>query len=65
MIKHLTLLLFIGLAWGQDEYPYFSDMAKQLKFEKKRIVVTHEKETQQVISGGGSSTDLLYEGDLI
>ena len=39
MIKHLTLLLFIGSAWGQDEYAYFSDMEKQLEFEQKKIVV--------------------------
>ena len=25
MTKHLTLLLFIGLAWGQDEWIYYND----------------------------------------
>mgnify|MGYP001228770415 CR=1 FL=1 len=39
MINRITLLLFIGLAWGQDEYPYFSDMQKQLSFEQKKIVI--------------------------
>jgi len=43
--KHLTLLLFIGLAWGQDVYPYFSDMGKQLEFEQKKIVVSDFKES--------------------
>ena len=38
MTKHLTLLLFIGLAWGQDKYPYFEDMNKQLKFEQEKII---------------------------
>ena len=42
MTKHLTLLLFIGLAWGQDEYPYFKDMTKQLKFEQKRIYIAYD-----------------------
>ena len=42
MTKHLTLLLFIGLAWGQDEYPYFKDMNKQLKFEQKRIYIAYD-----------------------
>ena len=42
MIKYL-LLLFIGLAWGQDKYPYFKDMNKQLKFEQKKILVSYDK----------------------
>ena len=33
--KVFPIFLTIGLAWGQDEYPYFSDMGKQLEFEQK------------------------------
>ena len=59
MTKHLTFLLFIGLAWGQDEYPYFSDMKKQLEFEQKKIVVNIDEEKRQIISGGGSEFNWL------
>ena len=59
MIKHLKLLLFIGLAWGQGEYPYFSAMSKQLEFEQKKIVVKIDEERRQVISGGGSEFNWL------
>ena len=54
MTKHLPLLLFIGLAWGQDKYPYFSDMGKQLEFERKKIIIEEGQDVQQIISGGGS-----------
>ena len=54
MTKHLTLLLFVGLAWGQDEYPYFKDMGKQLEFERKKIIIEEGEDDQQIISGGGS-----------
>ena len=61
MTKYLTLLvhrifpifLFIGLAWGQDEYPYFKDMNKQLKFEQNKIIIEKTEESRQLISGGG------------
>ena len=58
MPKHLTLLLFIGLAWGQDEYPYFSDMSKQLEFEKRKIVINEGENIEQYMSGGGSVFNL-------
>ena len=59
LTKHLTLLLFIGLAWGQDKYPYFSDMSKQLEFEQKKILVENNVDKRQVISGGGSEFNWL------
>jgi len=59
MKKYLFIVLLVGVIFGQDEYPYFSDMAKQLEYEQKKIVVTHEEETQQVISGGGSEFNWL------
>ena len=59
MINRITaLLLFIGLAWGQDEYPYFSDPSKQLEFEKNRIYIIEEKGTNPITLGGGSTTEL-------
>jgi len=59
MNKHFTLLLFIGLALGQDTYPYFSDMSKQLEFEQKKILVENNVDKRQVISGGGSEFNWL------
>ena len=44
----------VGFTYGQDVYPYFSDMAKQLEFEKNKIVITEGESKQQIISGGGS-----------
>ena len=54
MINRITLLLFIGLAWGQDEYPYFSNPKKSFEFEKKRIYINEEKGRTPTTFGGGS-----------
>ena len=54
MKKYLFIVLLVGVCFGQDAYPYFSDMAKQLEFEKKRIVIEEGESTKQIISGGGS-----------
>ena len=54
MVKYISLLLFIGLAWGQDSYPYFSDMSKQLEFERRKIVINEGENIEQYMSGGGS-----------
>ena len=54
MKKYLFIVLLVGVCFGQDEYPYFSDMAKQLEFEKKRIIIEEGESTQQIITGGGS-----------
>jgi hypothetical protein len=59
MKKYLFIVLLVGVCFGQDTYPYFSDMGKQLEFEQKKILVTLEKEKQQVISGGGSEFNWL------
>ena len=59
MHRYISLLLFIGLAWGQDKYPYFSDMSKQLEFEQKKILVENNVDKRQVISGGGSEFNWL------
>ena len=59
MQRYLSLLLLVGFAWGQDEYPYFSDMKKQLEFEQKKIIVSDIKESRQIIEGGGSEFNWL------
>ena len=40
MKKYLFIVLLVGVCFGQDVYPYFSDMAKQLEFEKNKIVIS-------------------------
>ena len=48
MTKHLTLLLFIGLAWGQDlekkysraELLYDSDLYRESKLELNDIIIS-------------------------
>tara|TARA_Y100001980_G_C14540216_1_gene317872 strand:+ start:125 stop:793 length:669 start_codon:yes stop_codon:yes gene_type:complete len=59
MFRYLTILLFFNIALGNDSYPYFSDMEKQLSFEQKKIVVNDKKESRQMISGGGSEFNWL------
>ena len=59
MRRYLSLLLFLGLIWGHDQYPYFDDMSKQLEFEKKKILVENNVDKRQVISGGGSEFNWL------
>ena len=54
MKKYLFIVLLVGVCFGQDVYPYFSDMEKQLEFEKRKIVIEEGESTQQIISGGGS-----------
>ena len=58
MKKYLFIVLFIGVCFGQDVYPYFSDMEKQLEFERRKIVIEEGESTQQIISGGGSEFNL-------
>jgi len=60
MIRRLIiLLLIVGCVFAQDEYPYFSDMAKQMEFEKQRIYINKVAEKEQYISGGGSEFNWL------
>ena len=59
MINRIILLLFIGLAWGQDKYPYFKDMNKQLKFEQKKILVSYDK-IYKITKNGKVITELDF-----
>jgi len=61
MKKYLLIVLFVGVCFGQDVYPYFSDMEKQLEFEQKRIFIKHIEKDLQIISGGGSYYNWLSE----
>ena len=54
MKKYLFIVLLVGVCFGQDVYPYFSDMEKQLKFERKKITIEKSEGTQQLISGGST-----------
>ncbi len=54
MKKYLFIVLLVGVCFGQDTYPYFSDMSKQLEFEKNRIIIEEVERTQQIITGGES-----------
>ena len=48
MRKTLIILFVIQWIFPQDEYPYFSDITKQLEFEKNKIYVKEidEREIQ-------------------
>ena len=59
MKRYLFIILLVGVCFGQDAYPYFSDMAKQLEFERNKIVIEEGEETQQIIAGGGSQFNWL------
>ena len=68
MINRSTLLLFIGLVWGQDIYPYFTDPKEQLNFEEQRIYIKDVSNQRQIISGGGDRFNwwsLLIESEPI
>ena len=42
----------------QDVFPYFSDLSKQLEYEGKRIYIEEDKGQKQIVSGGGSKTEV-------
>ena len=55
----LILLLLVGNTLiAEDEYPYFSDLEKQLKFEEKRIYVKEGSGERTILSGGGSTSEM-------
>ena len=58
MKKYLFIILLVGVCFGQDVYPYFRNMEKQLEFERRKIVIEEGESTQQIISGGGSEFNL-------
>ncbi len=42
----------------QDVFPYFSELSKQLEYEKKRIYIEEDKGQKQIVSGGGSKKEI-------
>ena len=55
MKKYLFIVLLVGVCFGQDVYPYFSDMEKQLQFERQKVTIEKSEGVEQLISGGGSA----------
>lgn len=59
--KFVFIITFISaIIFSQDAYPYFSDPANQLKFEKKRIYIKEFEVERQLISGGGDEFNPLW-----
>ena len=61
MKKYLYIILLFGVCFGQDKYPYFSDPKMQMKFEENRVYIIERNGKEQIISGGGSYTELANE----
>ena len=57
--KYLFIALLVGVCFGQDVYPYFSDMEKQLQFERQKVTLEKSEGVEQLISGGGSAFNWL------
>ena len=49
----------VGVCFGKDVYPYFSDMEKQLQFEREKVTIEKSEGVEQLISGGGSTFNWL------
>ena len=50
MIRRLIiLLLIVGCVFAQDEYPYFSDMTKQMEFEKQTDTIKSDMVSWRII----------------
>ena len=48
------ILIFVSFCLSEDVYPYFSDMSKQLEFEKKKIYIEDKSGQKMNITGGDS-----------
>ena len=59
MRRLLVLSLFLSVFIANDEYPYFTDVSKQLEFEERRIYV-NEVEKKEMILSGGSQYNLYH-----
>ena len=57
-MRILISILLLSICFS-DEYPFFSDIKKQLKFEEKRIYIEEVSERQMVVSGG-AEFNFLY-----
>jgi len=56
----LTFIIIIcGILQSADEYPYFTNVEKQLEFEERKIEINEVNEKEMYISGGGSEFNWL------
>lgn len=58
MLKYY--IYFFGLLFPNDNYPFFSDIEKQLEFENKRITIEEINDKEQYLTGGGSRVNPLW-----
>lgn len=60
-IKYVIIFSILSsIIFAQDVYPFFSDPANQLEFEKKRIYIKEFEEERQYISGGGDEFNPMW-----
>ena len=59
MFKMLIYLLINSFLFCADEYPYFTNVVKQLEFEERKIEINEVNEKEMYISGGGSEFNWL------
>ena len=61
MKKYISIIFIFlySFALCQDEYPYFTNVVKQLEFEERKIEINEVNEKEMYISGGGSEFNWL------
>ena len=57
--KFIILILIFGAIYCEDQYPYFTNVEKQLEFEERKIEINEVNEKEMYISGGGSEFNWL------
>ena len=57
--KFILLILIYGVIYCEDQYPYFTNVEKQLEFEERKIEINEVNEKEMYISGGGSEFNWL------
>ena len=57
--KFIILILIYGVIYCEDQYPYFTNVEKQLEFEERKIEINEVNEKEMYISGGGSEFNWL------
>ena len=51
-MKYLLFILCFSILISEDIYPNFTDIAKQLEFEKKRIYIEDKSGERMTVTGG-------------
>ena len=59
MYKYLLIILIYGVIYSADQYPYFTNVEKQLEFEERKVEINEVNEKEMYISGGGSEFNWL------